>query len=282
MDEVIQESKPEAIHKTTLGEWGPQLPIGVLDPAGQVGRSLEVRKWRMKEEKEIGALRAEHRNKNVGKYVSALLARMCTKLGPHTFDDSMRVEDRLLIINQMYMADVLYAYVWLRFKSLGKDLPFAPRCPYCRNEFSFKANLNSLDVVAVFDHEKMPWEYELSEPISVRGKEVTKLVIGSPRWAMLESADNSAISELNTGGIKSALIYASVQSLGDEQDVALAPGELDDLVKYDIEELTRLMDERTMGPIMALEGACPRPACGRTFQLPVNWTSEDFFSTSSQ
>jgi hypothetical protein len=63
-----QEPKKEPkIVKTTLGELGPQLPIGIPDKTGALQRALAVRKWRLPEEREIGALRAKHKHKNVSR-----------------------------------------------------------------------------------------------------------------------------------------------------------------------------------------------------------------------
>lgn len=276
-----QEAKPEAV-KTTLGELGPQLPIGIPDKTGALQKTLDVRKWRMPEEQEIGALRSAHQGKNVGKYVSALLAKMCTRLGPYTFDDSMKTDDRLLAIAKMSLADALYAYVWLRFKATGPDYPLESQCPYCRTEFPFKADLSSLEVVTITDVQSAIWEYELHDPIEVRGKTVSKLTLGPPGWSVIEAADPQAMAELNTGTVKCRLIYGSVRSLDGLGEVPLAPGELDEIVKYDIEELSRLMDERVVGPVMQIEGRCPSPTCKRKFQIPIEWTTEDFFSTSSR
>ncbi len=126
------------------------------------------------------------------------------------------------------------------------------------------------------------WEYELREPIEVREKRVTKLTLGPPGWSVIESADQQAMAELNTGMVKCRLIYGSVRSLDGIGEVPLGPGELDEIVKYDIEELSRLMDERVVGPVMQIEGKCPSPSCNRTFKIPIEWTTEDFFSTSSR
>jgi hypothetical protein len=275
-----QEPKKEPkIVKTTLGELGPQLPIGIPDKTGALQRALAVRKWRLPEEREIGALRAKHKHKNVGKYVSALLAKMCTQLGPHRFDGSQEDPKRMLMIDQMYLGDVLYAYVWLRYKSMGPDMPLHPSCPYCQEDFRYKGDLSTLDVAMATELRATIWDYELREPIKMRNREIRKLTLGPPLLSALTAAN---VDELNTGNSKSTLIYGSVKSLEGLGEIIPAPGELDDLCKYDIEELSRLMDERTLGPIMMIKGRCPAPACGRDFQIPIEWTTEDFFSTSSQ
>lgn len=278
MENQKPERKPEVI-KTTLGELGPQLPIGIPDKTGTLQKALDVRKWRLPEEREIGALRAEYKHKNVGKYLSALLAKMCTVIGSHTFDDSLEDSQRMLTINQMFLGDVLYAYVWLRFKSMGPDVPLHPSCPYCSADFRFKGDLASLEVATVSDLRATIWDYELQEPIKVRSKEIRKLTLGLPLLSVLTAAN---VDELNTGENKSTLIYGSVKSLEGIGEIVPVPGELDELCKYDIEELSRLMDEKTVGPIMTIKGGCPAATCGREFNLPIEWTTEDFFSTSSR
>gem|GEM_PF-4948897 len=282
MEPEKQAKKGSTLRRTTLAELGPNLPIGFRDDkTGQLSKSFDVRKWRMPEEKAAGKLRSEYRGKNAGQYVSALLSKMCPHMGPHKLE-TMKDEERLLVFNQMYMSDVLYAYIWLRYRASGPKLPMDPLCPFCREEFAFEGLLESLEIVTLDDIEDAFWEYELFEPITIRGKEVKRLKIGPPRWNMIESANEEMLAEFNTGAVKCGLIYGSVTAIEGVGEIPLGPNELDDMVKYDIEQLTAEMDRRAVGPIMVLEGICPAKNCKRKFKIPISWTTEDFFSTSSR
>jgi len=189
--------------------------------------------------------------------------------------------ERRVVISMMTMPDVLYAYAWLRRESVGSEVKFDPRCPGCGHDFVFVADLDSMEVKVVSELKLALWEYELKVPITIRNKEVKKLTFGPARWNAVEALGNTGISELDVGATKSGIILGSIHSVDGIGEMPLAEHELNDMVKYDIERLSFLVDEKAIGPDLSLEGECPRQRCGRKFKMPIPWTTDDFFAVSS-
>ena len=112
------EKTQKSVYTQTIQERGPVLPLGIADSGGNYHQDISVKPWRMKEERELGELRDQNKDANLAKYVSMVLSTMCTRLGPHDFTN-MEFDHKRLVISQMFMADVFYAYVWLRIQALG-------------------------------------------------------------------------------------------------------------------------------------------------------------------
>lgn len=267
--------------KPTIADLGPRLPLGVEDGNGKIYKDIAVRRWRMKEERELGELRDSNKDATVFQYVSMVLATMLTKCGQYDFDDeALKFEQKRLIIGQMIMGDVFYAYVWLRIKSLGPDLGLKVRCSKCTKPIEgFNADLNSVDVVTAESMEDACWEYNLRDPFQARGQQIQQLVIGPPRWNSLEMLEGIG----GIGKAKPAVIRASVFGLGSKEtadQIVATDAELDEMSKMDIELLTNEINDRTVGPNMVVEGKCPY--CQFTFNLPIDWGYDSFFAVSSQ
>jgi len=271
--------KPEIVTET-LKSQGPKLPLGTVGNGGQYFKDIEVRPWRFPEEREIGRLRAENKGMNVAQLVNLTLSVMNKKLASFDFE-SMPLPERRAVISMMTMPDVLYAYAWLRRESVGSEVKFDPRCPGCGHDFVFVADLDSMDVKSVSDLKSALWDYEFKTPIMIRGKEVKKLTLGPAKWNAVEALGNTGISELDVGATKSGIIFGSIHSVDGLGEIPLAEHELDDMVKYDIERLSVLIDEKAIGPDLSLEGVCPRQRCGRKFRMPIPWATDDFFAVSS-
>jgi len=274
------ESKPEAasglkLKTIPLKEQGPKLPLGILGPSGEYHKDIAVRPWRLKEEKELGKLADENREVNVSEHVSMVLATMCTQLGPHNFD-KIKFEERRVHIGQMYMGDVFYAYCWLRLQSMGANLSVDITCALCRNKFKFDANVESLEIATAKKVEDAQWMYELKTPIEIRGKQVPSLLMGPARWNTMEMMGTSTMDQ---GVAKAGIILGSIHKIGSEV-ITLADGELDDMVKLDIEMLTDHIDNNFLGPNMTIETKCEK--CKRELVMPISWSYNNFFGFSSQ
>lgn len=281
-----QEKKSEIkkTSRTTLKELGPRMCIGTCSSDGSYIKDFSVKRWRMKEERELGELRDKSRGENVGQFVSRILSHMCTEIGLHKLE-TMEEPERLLKISQLFIGDVFYIYVWLRTKSLGKDLSLNVRCSNCNDKFKFIANLDTLEVDVCETYEDSMWNYVLESPFSIRGKEVKSFTFGPPRWTTLENL--KGIGSMNTGAAKAGMIHGSIVGINEEKDsegkiqrVMLAPSELDEMEKIDIERITELMDINAIGPNMTIEGECPK--CHSNFIVPINWTYDNFFESSSR
>lgn len=268
------------IEVKSLKTQGPNLPLGTLNKAKEYCKDIILKPWRFAEEREIGKLRAENKGMNVAQLVNLTLATMCKKLGVHEFEQ-MSIPERRVCISMMTMPDVLYAYAWLRRESMGSEVQFSPRCPVCGNDFIFLANLDTMQVKVVSNLSSAFWHYELKTPITIRNKEVKKLVFGPARWNALEAMGNAGVSELDIGATKLGIILGSIQSIEGLGELPLAEHELNEMAKYDIEKISALIDEKVIGPDLSLDGVCPRQRCGKKFKMPIPWATDDFFAASS-
>lgn len=278
-EEQANQAKPKLI-KTQLITQGPALPLGVLGPDGGIHKDLVVKPWRMKEERELGAIRDANRDANLAEYVSMVLGAMCTRLGPHNFEDqSLKPEQKRLIIGQMYAGDVFYAYVWLRTQTLGNEIALNLKCPRCQKSVDgFVADINTVDVHTCSSVDESCWEYELKTPIKIRGDVVTHLKLGPAHWNAMEMLNGAGL-----GMAKPAMLKASIKGLGrmdDAKQVVLTDSDLDELTKRDIEAIIKQINDNNIGPNMAVDGKCKQ--CGHEFRLPIDWGYDSFFGDSSQ
>jgi hypothetical protein len=272
-------STPKPYRKTTLCELGGKLPIGVIDDHGKLHKDLKTRPWRMKEERELGKLRSENDAISVGQWVSLVIGTMYTRFGNHDFE-SMKPEHKRVLISQFYMPDVFYAFLWLRREAVGSELGFDLRCPVCNNRFSFPADLDTLEVQTLDDISQAEWDYKLKAPIQIQGKLVESLHLGPTKWATIEGLGVGGIGGFDSGTTKAGLIHGSILNLGEHGAVPITHSDLDDLVKRDIEALSRMIDEKSPGPNMEVEAKCPR--CRNEFRTSIQWMTDDFFAPPSQ
>lgn len=275
----MENSKTKTIE---LGKLGAILPLGVLS-GENLEKTIDVKKWRMKEERELSKLKKENKHASMPQFVSMVLSAMANKIGAYDFTGDIKTANKMLNISSMYTPDVFYAYVWLRVKALGSDLVLNTSCPKCGDDenFSFSADLNTIDVKTVEKFEDAMWRYDLVEPFDIRGETVVGFNFGPPMWSVMEGM--KGIDSGDTGAIKAALIHGSIQSIikadGKEEAIALAQHELDDMCKIDIEKITGDLDKYAIGPEMAVTITCPK--CGKEFKKVIDWSYDDFFGTSS-
>ena len=216
----------------------------------------------------------------MAQYVGMVLGTMCTRLGSHDFESAeLKMEQKRLAIGQMFVGDVFYAYVWLRIQALGAELVLNLTCPQCNKKIeNFVADLDSVEVEVADTLDDACWDYELKNPLTIRGETVSHLVLGPARWNAIELVKGGG-----RGVAKPLIIKAAIQSLGTKEDnkrIALTETELDELTKRDIEAMVSQIDNRSIGPSMAIEGTCK--ACARDFRLPIDWGYDSFFGDSSQ
>jgi phage FluMu protein Com len=285
MVEAEGEAPKSGVRKTTVGEQGPNLPLGFLDASGAHTKQLDVKTWTMVEEKLLAKLKEDGgENLTVGRHVSGVLATMFNRLGHYDFGGDMKPAEKQIVVSQAFMGDVWYAYVWLRIQAIGSELKVKIRCPKCKNLYDFTGDLNSTEVNVADKLTDLLWDYELHDPIKIYSKQVTKLRMGPARWAMIESHDG-------TGGdaaAKEVAIRSHVYFLNDEPDqCVLGECAIDAMGKVDIEMLTAKVDERFLGPNMSLEtgpeNPCPHPRCKsvEVHRIPLDWTYDNFFAISS-
>lgn len=278
-EEKIEKDPTKPKYKVvTLQEQGPKLPLGVTNEKGVRADIIETKRWNMREERALGKLRANNPDANLAQYASMVLGHMCPRLGPHTFDESVKAEVKNVHIGQMPAGDIFYAYVWLRVKALGNILDLRPKCGSCTNEFDFPADLNTLEIHVAEKPEDALWEYELKDPFPVHDKEVKSFTMGPAIWNSYEMMNQD--SGLNVGETKLDVIRGSIQNVNGGPNIIVTENDLDEMSKLDLEILTELIDKNFLGPNMSVEGKCAK--CRRDFKKTIPWSYDDFFGVSSR
>lgn len=270
--------------KTTLGEWGDKLPIGILDSNGQLHKNIVTKPWRTKDERELGNKIGP--SAQLVEHVPIIVANMCSQIGPHKMDE-LDDANKSLVVSTMYLADVFYAYTLLRVKTMGERLHLKINCPRagCDSEFPYAGDLKSIEVNAVEEIDDILWRYDLEQPITMRHQLVTHFKMAYPKWGQLAHAHGNT----NAAEVKAIAIQAAIIGLNDSQDpVALTMHELDELSRPDFEGIQEGIDRNFLGPKMGLEGKCRPEVCTRfkkggfEFKMPINWAYKDFFGASSR
>lgn len=275
------EDQKDKVATKTLESLGGNLPLGVLNQDGAYAKALRVKKWRMKEERQLGNLGAK--DGSIARFASAILSTMVETVGVHNFaNEDMKQEEKLLHISQMWMPDVFYSYVWLRVAAMGNLLQLNLTCPYnSGHKFPYTADLNTTEVRVCDNLEDASWEHTLIEPFEIRGKVVKGLKMGPPRWSVLESMGDDGGT--NAIGAKIGIIHGSIHGVifdSGLEVIPLAIHEIDDMCKPDVEALAAALDDHAIGPDMTIESRCP--VCDKAFKVPIDWSYEGFFGNSSR
>lgn len=283
----VDKEQEEHIKEVSLAEQGLKLPIG-LRKGDEFYRDFSVRPWRMVEEKALAKAKKDAPGLNLATYVATVVGYMCPTLGHHIHDpkdaSDKELAERRVYMSQMYMCDVWYAYAFIRRDALGDELRLKITCPRCRKPMPWLGSLATLGVRVPDNLEAAMWTYQLHNPITVRGKNVEQLRLGPQTWSVAEAIHANPDEAL----AKEAAIRASVYHLNDDAErVAIAPGDLDELTKRDIEGLSSEIDKHFVGPNMSIElGAdtpCSNPKCGFNDPrlVPIDWSFDSFFGVSS-
>jgi hypothetical protein len=283
---VDKENKTNEINakRVTLKELGQLMPLGMANNDGNYIKSFEIKRWRMKEEREIGEQKELYKDASIGQYVGIVLSTMCTNIGNINFE-SLKKAEKNVHISQMFVGDVFYIYTWLRRHSIGNELQLSIKCPNCSNKFKVDANLDTIEVDVCEKLEDACWNHKLEEPFEIRGRLVAELLMGPPKWFSLENLKGT--NTANTGAVKAGLILGSIQGIvdwkdenGEPKQIALTVNELDEMGKKDIEKITHGMDRNAIGPNMSVEGECPR--CRSDYRMPIDWSYDNFFDISGR
>lgn len=268
--------EPERV-KVTLKERGPELPLGILGKDGELNRAMVCRAWTGVEERALGQLRED--SKEDGDFLTRMIAYMYTQVGPHNFE---KMEDaaKRVVVSQMFMGDALYLYMWLRTQTLGPALRTDVTCPWCKFEFDYEADLNTLEIRTAKTLDAVTWEYQLKHPFKIRGVMADGFELSPSRWSTMEGIVKSAIQ--NKATTKLDMIQGCVRRiLGQPNEIMLTPSELDGMTKLDIESLAVELDDREIGPDLSINDKCQRSWCKRRFYVSLEWRYDSFFAVSS-
>lgn len=268
---------------TTLDEQKAKLPVGILDGT-TVHRDVVFKKWRTKEERELGRLMAP--DMDMAEHVSLVVSNMCSRIGHHNMDEKDAAE-KALIVSMMYMGDVFYTYSMLRKRVVGDALDVKVACPRagCGVTFPYSGKLGTLEVACVDNIDDILWTHKLSVPIEIRKETVTHFDLAYPKWSVVEAGKG----ETSEAEIKALTLVGTIVGInGNGQAMSpLAMEELDELERDDFEAMMAGINENFLGPKMGVEGQCTPDVCkkfkrgGHDFAFSIDWRYKHFFARSS-
>jgi hypothetical protein len=273
---IPQEGHVPDVTSSTFEDWGQRLPIGLLRD-GRLHRDFSFRRWTMREERALEKMRKKNRRLSMGALVTNIMAFMLTRLGPYDFE-ALDQGQRRLVVNQMWMPDVMYAYISLRIDALGPEVKFEVECSRCAHSWKFPADLARTDVKIAENPEALVRAYRLRDgiepPTGVGGEAVCDVLLQPPLWQAMAALKQNG----NMGDVKLFLMSSAMRQIG-EGKIPVIPEVLEGLSKFDLEHLQRAIDDLTPGPELTLEVPCP--SCDHTNKRNLDWSWDFFFTASS-
>lgn len=282
--EGVEEIGPKKViyEKTILKDWGPQLLIGVERGSPPlIHRDFAFRDFTFEREKEIDKMRSVKGGAGThhAKTVTTVLAHMLTDWAGESFSN-LQQKHREQAINNSYMEDVLYAWVYLRATELERILTINPTCliQSCGEQYTWKGDLFTMESTISRDRIK-PVQFKLSKPIEWATKNYNTLLLMPAKWG----AFTGLAANMTTADIKSAVAIASIHALFDpetESSVPMPQRAIDFMSKKDVERLTKaILGDTFPGVDAEFELRCPK--CGHVHRTPLDWTWDFFFGSSS-
>lgn len=264
-------------NKTELKDAPNMLAFGVKDAGGKLHKNVSFKKWNMRMEKEIGKkIDAYGDELTESLRVNIILSNIIDTVGPYDFSEMKDVE-KSLVISRIYMGDVLTIWFALRLHAMGNILKMSLKCPHCKNDFSFSADLGTVEIQTTDDIEKLFIDYKLEDSMEIRKKEVSEIQFGPHLWSAMENFNGNNI---NLGDVKDAVIKQSIVKMnGFDQMIVLTDDEMDGMSKKDFEKILEFINEIKLGPIMTVEASCTK--CEKKFTTAIDWKTDNFFAGSS-
>lgn len=271
-----QEQANTKLELTTIKEMGSRLAIGTSGK-GALDKSLAFREMETEDERFIA--RKTKDNTSMGEQVSIVLAQMADKIGEHDFTE-MKFPERLLRLNQMYLADILVSLILLRIDSIGPKFDIEFKCVCVKKKpVMMSVDLGSTVVACAKEETDLIWEYVLEKPRTFREINVKSLMmISSPRWQLITGVTPGAQQkEIELDTVRACVVGFNGQAatLFDFQQK-----EFDRISRRDLAGVMSEIDEHVAGPYMRMDLECPN--CGVEQRIPIDWRYGNFFSVSSR
>lgn len=274
----------EYISESTLGDYGPLLPIGVLSPTG-LAKEFAFKELVWEVEEEIDKLRNKKGGPgdHPGKTITTILAHVLTEWGGNKNFATAPEKARLQAIESAYMEDVLYAWVYFRYQEFDRYYTIrVPECDSCGQEYHWTADLENLKI-QVCDQIPPEFEYKLSRKISHGDSNLDTLTIACPTWAAVSRVNQSARAKGLTQ-VKKSLILASVKHAKDstlkDKVHAFSPSVRRRIRKTDLEKMMGVLEKGHFPQSdMRFEVSCSH--CGHVFTTTLDWTWDFFFGSAS-
>jgi len=259
----------------TMSEMGPVLPIGVKTGA-TYNRSFEAVPITFAIERDIRRKWGGTKNITVSDYTATILAFTIKTVGGVSLA-SKSYDHKLLIFSQMYQADVLYMYAYVRYLSLGSQMTIkGVQCPKCRREFDFPCDISTMEIVEL-SPDLVEREIVLEHGFRVGDKVKKKLKVGPPMW--FAWGNREVMNNPTALDLFAAMFSSGVISIEDTPDgITISDSEMMQLSKVDIDICESEFGRLVGGPQWEVSGNCP--ACGGKFFFSLDWSYDNFFSRS--
>jgi hypothetical protein len=261
--------------KTTLAEWKSRLPIGSVN-GDKLDQTLSLLPYKGKQERELAKLRRGFTTG--GAYANAVLKLLVSRFGEHDFSE-LSDKEKELVLHDAHLADVLYAYLYVRREAVGNEMDFFYDCPKCKaKQVRTVADLDTLGVNVVEKLDVLDWELRLRDGIPIFGEVRKVFRMGATKWGpyVKETATRKADDVLRSV----LLLQATLTEVpGLEAPPVITDSDADETSYYDLQLIETQIGLHTPGAEFALETECPR--CGVTILHPVEWNSANFFSIAS-
>lgn len=260
--------------KTTLRELGNKLPIEIKNKKDQF---FKFKNWGMEEEKAIAKLKSD--NPNMGRFISKLMYLLLDTLHGEDFG-GQEEKNKILIINQMPMANILYMFIYLRFDQLSEDIAMGFHCPNCQKLIkNWVADLGDLDVDCKINDWEETVTYKLKKPITLsKGDQlIDNLKLSVAKWDAMERADEKVATN---DAIRQEHQLRSCLKGSEGFEGFLDPLEvINKLRKIDLEYIQKTISDHNAGPSIQAEVQCDR--CQHKYLQMIDWSYDSFFGASS-
>lgn len=269
----------------TISEVGKVLPLGYRDAAGGAHRTFDLCEWNWEVEEALGELAEKNQDMSMGTYISEVIGVGLRVLGDIDFTRLKRGQRRLVVSN-LYQADALYIYVWIRIAGLGANIRFDPfKCGKCKKQIDFVGDLRTLEVKVhkgADGKDGTPSAVVNLDSAFEYGKvDVKQLTVGPLKWAFMETDDVATLT--NPAKFRLAVLrhgVIGVTGVDNDAPVVLTREHARQIGPAGINRIVAAVDELGGGVVMECAGRCI--PCGNEFRQVIDWTHDNFFGRSSR
>ena len=273
------------MRKTTLGEYGQKLPIGVMD-GGTLNRDFTLRTYKSAIDRHLG----NWDEANEGKYqlpatmlaarITKFMTLICESFGgaaiPLDTDGNSGAEHEARFY-QYYLEDILYAYVYARM-IMDHRLEISFTCSECKTTQRRMFDLRTLDVEVVEDGDSIEQWVKLKHPFKTRtGEQVRKVRVYPASWSAMTQPGvfSGSMSHRNYSALSSCI--SGIDCV--EGDYRLTKKELDELSHVDGITIGRLAGiTSSIGIDFRTNIECSK--CKSIHTGMLDWTFDYFFGSS--
>jgi len=229
------------------------IPCGLLAENGEIYTDADIREISGHEEDMLASKKIQSNRK-----MGALLAKCCTRIGPHTGDELEKH------VKKLPVGDRVLLLLRIRQVTLGDEFPYRHECPECGYKGMFTIDLNEMEVKQMPDPKTRIYDRVLSNGMHVR-------------FHVMTGEDEERLSDVMKEGDKVTMtILARLDLIDDEAPTLEGIKELGMKLRN---ELRDLFTEVEGGVDTSVEIECPR--CEEMVVTELDITQQGFFFPSA-